>query len=279
MSSAALAEIAPQSHLRAELAEGILAVWHKGREQILKIGRLLIEAKDKLGHGNFTQMVLEDMPFSPRQAQTFMEIARSPRISNPKNSSLLPVAVETLKAIDKLSDGEYEAALSHGVIRPNVTEREVREFQRQICQHETVETAEAWSELAERAAKGEQSVKVNLLRRVQAMDEDGAAELLGYLTRDKPSDHRPLATARHAAPSAPEGAAATTLSELVYLLIQRRHAVGLSQAALGEKIGTASRLWSKYEILHQPEGRAPGIEVIFEACQALGVGIALVALG
>jgi hypothetical protein len=74
--TAAAFQVDEPSALRRELAEGIKAAWHKSCEHVLRIGRLLIEAKDKLAHGEFTQMILEDMPFGPRQAQTFMELAR-----------------------------------------------------------------------------------------------------------------------------------------------------------------------------------------------------------
>lgn len=237
--SAALAEIAPQSHLRAELAEGILAVWHKGREQILKIGRLLIEAKAKLPRGEFLSMLTDDFPFTPRQAQNFMELARDPRLGDAKHVSYLPASQRALTAIHDLTDSEFEAGLANGIIRPEVSEREVRDFQRLVCRPETPDTGAAWREV-EHAL------------------------------------HRPRA--KYPAPSPPVAAGAQTVSELVYLLRERRKAVGLSQAALDDRIGWAEGLCSKYEIPHEDEGRKMSLDALCEACQALGVGIALVAL-
>jgi hypothetical protein len=114
-------------------------------------------------------------------------------------------------------------------------------FEKQITQHETKETGAAWHDVAHGL-------------------------------------HRPQAVLRHALPSAPKGVAATNLSELMYLLIQRRHALGLSQAAVDDKIGWAEGLCSKYEILHQDSGRAPSIDAILDYAQGLKCGLALVVL-
>ena len=229
------------SPLRREYAERIKAAWHKCREKAIAVGRALIEAREALPYGEFRAMVLRDMPFKPRQAYNFIEIAEDSRLTDVQHAAQLPISTRAQLACTRLTDSEFEAAVYHGVIRPDVTEREVAEFQRQITRPETVETGAAWNELAKKM-------------------------------------HRPQAVAKYGSPSAPKGAGATTISELMYLLIERRHALGLSQAAVDDKIGWSEGMCSKYEILHHDEGRAPSIDAILEYAQGLKCGLVLVAL-
>ena len=79
--------------------------------------------------------------------------------------------------------------------------------------------------------------------------------------------HRPQHTAI-AAPAPPEGfqmgtagaaaAQATTYSELVWLLMQRRYALGYSQEALDHLCGWTAGMTSKLEIPHANDGRFAG---------------------
>jgi hypothetical protein len=89
--------------------------------------------------------------------------------------------------------------------------------------------------------------------------------------------HRPNAP-RYGQLRAPERSGATIVAELIYLLVQRRHAVALSQAELDDKVGWADGLCSKYEIPYDDDGRVPSLDALFDWCQALGCGLQLVVL-
>jgi Protein of unknown function (DUF3102) len=73
----------------AEWTSRIAAVWQKGVEAILETGRLLIEAKAALKHGEFKSMVQLKLPFNPGTAQRLMAIARHPVISNAAHAPLV----------------------------------------------------------------------------------------------------------------------------------------------------------------------------------------------
>jgi hypothetical protein len=60
----------------AEWTSRIAAAWQKGVEAILETGRLLIEAKAALRHGEFKSMIQLKLPFNPGTAQRLMAIAR-----------------------------------------------------------------------------------------------------------------------------------------------------------------------------------------------------------
>ena len=60
----------------------ILQAHDKTIEARLQLGRKLVEAKDALGHGEFMDMVKEDLPFSISVAERLMKIARDERFKD-----------------------------------------------------------------------------------------------------------------------------------------------------------------------------------------------------
>jgi hypothetical protein len=60
-----------------------LAVQHAGNaiEHALACGRMLLEAKAKVGHGKWTQWLQDNVAFSERSAQAYMRIASNPQRS------------------------------------------------------------------------------------------------------------------------------------------------------------------------------------------------------
>lgn len=238
MGAAAL-KIADESpNLRAQFAERITAAWHKSREKILALGNALIEAKQKLPHGEFTAMLESDLPFGPRTARRMMRIATSERLPN-----RTPVAVShddvfnyaTQDVIESLTDAEYEAGIQRGVIRPDTTKAEVVDFKRQIRSGTPHRPRHA--DIAEPHAPA------------GVMGSAGAATL----------------TAR-------------SYSELVWLLIQRRKLLGITQLDLDQRIGWGDGMTSKLEIPHMQDGRLAGPGTFKDWLQALGVGLQMVAV-
>ena len=75
----------------------------------IRLGALLLDAKDVVGHGKFTDLVEKSLPFSVRQAQRFMKHAAAAECSE-------------LKSLDQLADynrvliawGLREAPDGHG---------------------------------------------------------------------------------------------------------------------------------------------------------------------
>ena len=202
--------------LMQEYAESIKADWHSSRHKFLRMGRTLIEAKRNLPHGYFTKLIEDILPFTAEHARTFMRLAADPRFSNQNSSSVLPESVKAMDELRKLDDHQFEAAIASGVIHPEMTVTDARDYVR--------------------------GLKAN-------------------------SPHRPLHTAIMP-PAPPEGfqmgtagaaaAQPTTYSELVWLLIQRRHALGYSQEALDHLCGWTAGMTSKLEIPHANDGRFAG---------------------
>lgn len=95
-------------------------------ESFLEIGRLLIEAKAAIEHGEFEAMIESDLPFKPRTARRLMAIARDQRITKRTQESVLPASWTTLYELTKLDDDEFEARLSDGTIRPDLERSEAK---------------------------------------------------------------------------------------------------------------------------------------------------------
>ena len=108
-----------------EWTSRIAAAWQKGVEAILETGRLLIEAKAALKHGEFKSMVHHELPFNPGTAQRLMAIARHPVISNAAHAPLLPPSWMTLYELTKLSPETLLPKIEDGSITPKTERRDV----------------------------------------------------------------------------------------------------------------------------------------------------------
>lgn len=113
----------PVPATRSEYADRISAAYREAVEAIFRTGDLLIDAKDGLPHGEFTPMIEEEVPFSPRTARKLMAIARDERLRKRTIPSVLPSAWTTLHRLTRLSDGEWKAIRPH--ISPDLTGGEI----------------------------------------------------------------------------------------------------------------------------------------------------------
>jgi hypothetical protein len=101
--------------------------WRASVQAIIEVGQLLVDAKARLPHGEFGNMIEHDLPFGARTAQMLMSVASDGRLANPKHASLLPASWMTLYELTKLSDEEFEGAVKAKVIRPDMERREIAE--------------------------------------------------------------------------------------------------------------------------------------------------------
>jgi N6-adenosine-specific RNA methylase IME4 len=99
----------------------------------IETGRLLIEAKSALRHGEWLPM-LQKVPLNPRVAQGWMKLARTPRFANASPDSLLPASPKILAAIARLPEDDYQRLLADGSINPAVTSRIISGALRKVAQ-------------------------------------------------------------------------------------------------------------------------------------------------
>jgi hypothetical protein len=101
-------------------ASKITAAWQKSVAAIFEAGDLLIAAKDELAHGEFARMIMHELPFSPRTAQSLMAIARDERLRKAHHDALLPPSWRTLDELTRVDDEQFSQGLSRGIINPNM---------------------------------------------------------------------------------------------------------------------------------------------------------------
>jgi hypothetical protein len=117
----------------SEWATRINAEWRKSVEAIIETGRLLIQAKEDLGHGKWCEMFRDPrfralnypVPFTVRTAQMLMVIAEHPILSNAKYTSHLPPSWYTLYRLGSLPDNELLMLIEDGTIHPCLMQKEV----------------------------------------------------------------------------------------------------------------------------------------------------------
>ncbi|GAA4255893.1 hypothetical protein GCM10022293_44410 [Azospirillum formosense] len=112
---------------RAEFAEDIRRNWLNALEATVQVGRRLNEAKEKLPHGEYEAMVEQDLPFKPATARKLREVAAFVD-SGKVPLEQLPEAYSTVYAIATMPEERRHEALKQGVIRPDLTRRELEQF-------------------------------------------------------------------------------------------------------------------------------------------------------
>jgi hypothetical protein len=96
-----------------------------GVEAIVQRGEILIEAKERLDHGQW-QILCKGLPFSQRHAHRLRAIAGDPVLSNQTRMSILPNALSILYMLSKLDAVVVDAAMADGRIHPRMTLADAR---------------------------------------------------------------------------------------------------------------------------------------------------------
>ena len=124
--SEALAKMQPPAGAPASAwSARIAACWQASVHAILEVGRLLVAAKDALPHGAFEAMIEADLPFSNSTARRLMAVANDVRLTDRAHVHALPPSWGTLYELTKLTDEQFAAARTGGIIRPDMMRRDL----------------------------------------------------------------------------------------------------------------------------------------------------------
>jgi N6-adenosine-specific RNA methylase IME4 len=110
---------------RSAWAGSIAARWGASVAAIIDTGKLLVEAKAALPHGEWGAMIERDLPFKRSTAFRLMAIARDERLRMVPAGQHLPPSWRTLYEISKLDDERFQAKLRNGEIRSDMLRRDV----------------------------------------------------------------------------------------------------------------------------------------------------------
>ena len=93
---------------------------------IVEVGKLLIQAKDALEHGEFLKMFKGDIPFREDTAQRLMAIAGNQVLSNTAYTRYLPPSWYTLSILTQLPERQFLKQLKVGAIHPEIERSEAQ---------------------------------------------------------------------------------------------------------------------------------------------------------
>jgi hypothetical protein len=105
-------------------ADRITTTWRKAVGSIVETGKLLIEAKDAVEHGDWLK-VIEELPFGDDAAQQLMAIARHPVVSNTEHVRFLPASWGTLYRLTKVPDTVLLAGIKDHTIHAGMQRKDV----------------------------------------------------------------------------------------------------------------------------------------------------------
>lgn len=104
-----------------KLVVQITDAWNRTVRTILETGRLLIEAKARVKHGEWEAFVAKRLPFHIRTAEKLIRIAEHPILSNPTHESLLPRSYVTLYELATMRESDLQEAFEQNEIFPEMT--------------------------------------------------------------------------------------------------------------------------------------------------------------
>lgn len=108
-----------------EAAAYVTDAWQAAVSSIIETGRRLIEAKLRVGHGNWMAAV-DLMPFGKSTAEYLMQTAKHPILSNPEYSSSLPAAWRTLSILAQLPPSELTDLIECRRVTPELQQFQAR---------------------------------------------------------------------------------------------------------------------------------------------------------
>jgi hypothetical protein len=103
------------------------ALYKQTIRAILATGKLLLEARTALKHGEFASMI-ESLPFGRRTAERLISIAANPVLSNATHVSHLPASWGTLYVLSKLPKQTLLARLADGTVHPALERFEAEQW-------------------------------------------------------------------------------------------------------------------------------------------------------
>jgi hypothetical protein len=158
---------------RQDFAREIQSLWDDARDRVLRIGKMLVMAKATLGHGEYEQMIEQDLPFARGVAFQIRSVYESIQ-SGQFTAEELPAPYSIAYQLVSLKDPEkLEQARAEGLVRPDVRRSEILEIKRRLS---SSETTRAVSPERIRALKADRQKLLEKLRALEAELQDLGAD-------------------------------------------------------------------------------------------------------
>lgn len=137
-----------------DYAEVIGTLFREAEERFVQIGTFLEEAKAKLQHGEFQELISSRLPFGPRAAQMMMAAAKAIK-SGMIPLDIVPPSYSVVYQITTLTDTERQQAVEEGVIRSDMRREDIAAFKKRVRTPVVPEVEAKRAELARLVAEQE----------------------------------------------------------------------------------------------------------------------------
>jgi hypothetical protein len=119
---------------REEYVEEISRLWRDAQTTFLQIGRYLVQAADKLEHGEYQAMVENELPFGYQVSYQLRKVAEAIDGGRLPGAEL-PPSYATIYQLTTLSDAQLQLAQAQvpPLIRPTVKREEIVRFKRELA--------------------------------------------------------------------------------------------------------------------------------------------------
>lgn len=124
-----------------EAADYVNEAWRQSVASIVETGRRLIEAKQRVPHGQWLDVVRLTHIGSERATQMFMKIADHPDLGDANHGADLPLSWRTLSELAQLPVGELPKLIEAGKVTPATERKEATALVREARAAARTETA------------------------------------------------------------------------------------------------------------------------------------------
>ena len=114
---------------REEYAGEITRLWGQAQEKFILIGKYLMQAKIRLPHGEYEDMIARDLPFGKKAAHMIRAAAEAIE-SGRLHANEVPPNYSVVYALATLTDDQLKLARSQGLVNPKVTRPKIFAFKR-----------------------------------------------------------------------------------------------------------------------------------------------------
>jgi hypothetical protein len=114
---------------REDYVGEITRLWGQAQEKFFLIGKYLMQAKIRLPHGEYEDMIARDLPFGKKAAHMIRAAAEAIE-SGRFQANEVPPNYSVVYALATLTDDQLALARSQGLVNPKVTRPKVMAFKR-----------------------------------------------------------------------------------------------------------------------------------------------------
>jgi hypothetical protein len=109
---------------RRQLTTRFRHAWRMGVEGIITAGRVIIDGKQQLAHGDFVEWVENELKLGERTAQMLMIVAKHPVLANPNHWFGFPPSWRTLYELSHIRPPRMLQLIASAEIHPGMTREE-----------------------------------------------------------------------------------------------------------------------------------------------------------